>query len=372
MKITKNKSFTTERLHSLDILRGFDMFWITGGVYLFDKLAKFTNWGFLEAFTHQLKHAKWNGFTLYDLIFPLFMFIAGVAIPYALQAKREKGVPKSTLYKKVIRRLVLLVILGFIYNGFLRLNFENMRYASVLGQIGFSYFFASLIFLNIKHMRSLIIWVAGILVGYGIIQLFIPVPGVGAGILTPEGCINGYVDRMLLPGRLHGGSFDPEGILSIISATGITLMGTIAGKILRNNNIDQNRKVIILTLTGVGLFILGLILKNWYPVIKKCWTSTYSLYAGGISFVLLALFYLIVDVWKYKKWGFYFKVIGLNSITIYLGKRIIDFAHTSNYLFGGLSDHLGSFGPVLSSMAYLAVVWIFLYYLYKNKIILRV
>ena len=177
---------------------------------------------------------------------------------------------------------------------------------------------------------------------------------------------------MLLPGRLLDGSFDPEGLLCIISATGITLMGAIAGKILRNRDIDQYRKVIILACTGIGLFILGLILKNWYPVIKKAWTTTFNLYAGGISFVLVAFFYLIADIWKYRKWGFYFKVIGLNSITIYLGVRVIDFRHTSDFLFGGLAKHVGNFGPVLTVIAYLAVVGVLLYYLYKKKIFLRV
>lgn len=370
---TKEKSNpASERLYSLDILRGFDMFWITGGAYLFVELANFTKWGFLEKFSHLLEHVEWAGFAPWDLIFPLFMFIAGVAIPYALIAKHEKGVPKSELYKKVTRRLIYLVVLGFVYNGFLRFEFDSMRYASVLGQIGFAYFFASLIVLNVKRFRSLIIWVAGILAGYAIIQLLIPVPGVGAGVLTPEGVINGYIDRMLLPGRLHGEIFDPEGILCIVSATGITLMGAIAGRILRNGDMGQYRKVIILAVTGLGLLLIGLILKNWYPVIKKAWTTTFNLYAGGISFMLLALFYLIADVWKYRKWGFYFKVIGMNSITIYLGVKVIDFRHTSDFIFGGLAQHLGSFGPVLAVVAYLAVVWLFLYYLYKKKIFLRV
>ncbi|MFC2097030.1 acyltransferase family protein, partial [Bacteroidota bacterium] len=365
MKNTVGNNLISQRLYSLDILRGFDMFWITGGGYLFHELAKLTNWGFLQSFSNQLEHVKWDGFALWDLIFPLFMFISGVAIPYALLQKRENGASKKSLYKKITKRLILLILLGLVYNGFLRLKLDNFRYASVLGQIGFAYFFASLIAINFSRIKSLIMWLFGILAGYTVIQLFIPVPGFGAGVLTPEGCINGYIDRILLPGRLHGGSFDPEGWLCIISATGITLMGAIAGTILRNNKIDQIKKVIILALTGIGLFILGSILKIWYPIIKSAWTTTFNLYAGGISFVLLAVFYLIADVWKYRKWGFYFKVIGLNSITIYIGTQIIDFRHTSRFLLGGLSDKLGDFGNLLSGLAYLAVIWIFLYYLYK-------
>lgn len=372
MKNKTESKNTSQRLYSLDILRGFDMFWITGGAYLIHQLAKFTDWGFFNSFSHQLTHVKWDGFRLWDLVFPLFMFIAGVAIPYALIQKRENGVSKGSLYKKVTKRLIFLILLGFVYNGFLRLNLENFRYASVLGQIGFAYFFASLIMINIKSMKSMLIWLTGILGGYAAIQLLIPVPGFGAGVLTPEGCINGYIDQMFLPGRLYGGTFDPEGLLCIVSATGITLMGAIAGTILRNNNIEQYRKVLILAVSGLVLFFIGLILKNWYPIIKSAWTTTFNLYAGGISFFLLAIFYLIADVWKYRKWGFYFKIIGLNSITIYLGVNIIDFRHTSDYLLGGLAGKLGDFGPVLSVIAGLAVIWLFLYFLYKKKIFLRV
>jgi len=366
------KQVNSQRLFSLDILRGFDMFWITGGAYLITNLAKLTDWGFLNSFANQLTHVKWDGFRLWDLVFPLFMFISGVAIPYALIQKRENGVSKGSLYKKITKRLILLILLGLVYNGFLRLNLENFRYASVLGQIGFAYFFASIIMINIRRLKTMIIWLIGILGAYAAIQLLIPVPGFGAGVLTPEGIINGYIDRLFLPGRLYGGTFDPEGILCIISATGITLMGAIAGTILRNNKIDQYRKVIILALTGLLLFLIGLIIRNWYPIIKSAWTTTFNLYAGGISFFLMAMFYLVADVWKYRKWGFYFKIIGLNSITIYLGANIIDFRHTSNYFLGGLADKLGDFGPVLSALAYLAVIWMFLYYLYKKKIFLRV
>ncbi len=372
MENNKVNQISSQRLYSLDILRGFDMFWITGGAVLFNNLAKLTDWKFLNSFSHQLTHVKWDGFRLWDLIFPLFMFIAGVAIPYALIQKRENGASKKSLYKKITKRLILLVLLGFVYNGFLRFNLENFRYASVLGQIGFAYFFASLIMINSKNLKTMIIWLFGILGGYAAIQLLIPVPGYGPGVLSPEGSINGYIDQLFLPGRLYGGSFDPEGILCIISATGISLMGAIAGTILRNDKIDQYRKVIILASTGIVLFVLGAILRTWYPIIKSAWTTTFNLYAGGISFFLLALVYLIADVWKYRKWGFYFKIIGLNSITIYLGTSIIDFRHTSNYIFGGLADKLGDFGPVLTACAYLAVIWFFLYYLYKKKIFLRV
>jgi len=362
----------SDRLLSLDALRGFTMFWITGGSLLFNELAKLSDWGFLKALSDQLKHAQWQGFIFLDLIFPLFIFITGVAIPFALLAAGKKDVPKSILYKKIIQRTLVLVLLGLLYNGILSFDFKNFRFASVLAQIGIAYFFASVIALNFKKIKLLVIWVTSLLSGYGLIQLFIPVPGFGAGVLTPEGSINGYIDRLLMPGRLYGGSYDPEGWLCIISAIAIALMGVIAGLIISNKTITHIRKVLILSTTGLIMFILGAVINLWYPVIKNIWTSTFNLYAGGISFMILALFYLIIEGWKYNKWCFYFRIIGLNSITIYLGVKILDFKHTSAYLFSGLAGQLGDFGPVFQSIGYLAIIWLFLYFLYKNKIFLRV
>jgi predicted acyltransferase len=227
------KSLRTEpqkRLYSLDALRGFDMFWITGGDELIVAIAGGTWLG------RQMHHADWIGFHFEDLIFPLFMFISGVAISFSVKSKLEKNVPKRKLFQKAFMRLVILVLLGIFYNGTFQNAFAQGRIPSVLGQIAVGYFFAATIVIYFKSFRSRIIWLTGILAGIGILQLLIPVPGVGAGILTPEGCINGYIDRALLSGRLYREMYDPEGILCCISAVSVTLMGTIAGNILRNKN----------------------------------------------------------------------------------------------------------------------------------------
>ena len=214
-KETKKSGVKTERLLSLDALRGFDMFWITGGGTIVSALATWSGAAWLHALNGQFYHAEWVGFRFEDLIFPLFMFISGVAIPFALIAKREQGVPRSSLTKKVFKRAIILVVLGMFYNGVFRNGFEDPRFASVLGQIGLAYLFASLIVLYTKSFRQRLYWLAGILIGYSLIQLLVPVPGFGAGVLTPEGCINGYIDRLFLPGKLHGGLYDPEGCCAL-------------------------------------------------------------------------------------------------------------------------------------------------------------
>ena len=367
------KTIRTEpekRLYSLDALRGFDMFWITGGGGLAIILLQMTGAGWLE---HQMHHVDWAGFQFEDLIFPLFMFIAGVAIPFSVKGKLEKNVPKRKLFWKVFQRMVVLILLGILYNGTFRRGFgDDGRIASVLGQIGIGYFFAAVIVIYFESFRSRLIWLGGILVGIGIVQLLIPVPGFGAGVLTPEGCINGYLDRLFLPGRLHGGTYDPEGILCSLSATGITLMGTIAGNILRKKKTTDWQKIGYLTAAGAGLIILALVISPLYPIIKKCWTSTFNLLTGGISFLLIAFFYMVIDHWGFRKWAFYFRIIGMNSIFVYLFTRIVDVKTVTEFFLGWLALPLGETGTLLLSVGGLAIVWLLLYYMYKKKIFLRV
>jgi predicted acyltransferase len=371
------KSKTVERLVSLDVLRGFDMFWIIGGGSLLVALSETTQWGWLQIIAEQMHHVKWEGFHFEDLIFPLFMFISGVAIPYAITSKVEKGIARRDLLKTIIKRGLILVLFGILYNGVLqnRETLQNglpgIRIASVLGQIGLGYLFAATIVLYTKSLRSRSIWLGGILAGIAILQLAVPVPGHGAGLLDPEWGINAWIDRLLLPGRLHGKTFDPEGLLCIVSAISVTLMGAVAGHVLRDGNPASARKSGILAVTGIALIVLALILSPFYPIIKAAWTVPFNLLTGGISFVLLSLFYFMIDV---KKWtggivSLFFKVIGMNSITIYMATRIINFGTIAGFFLGWLAAPWGEWIIILGAVT---VEWLLLYYLYRNKIFLRV
>lgn len=360
-----------ERLLSLDALRGFDMLWITGGGWLITVLAQKTDAGWLKVLAEQMEHVPWEGFHFEDLIFPLFMFISGIAIPFAMLSKLEKKVPKSELAKKALRRGITLMILGWVYNGVFTNGFENPRFASVLGQIGMAYFFASLIIIYSKTFKQTLYWLGGILLTIAAIQLLIPVPGIGAGVLTPEGCINGYIDRALLPGRLYGGSFDPEGLLCIVSAITVTLMGTVAGHILRNRKTKDAEKLKTLTLVGASSIVAALLLSTFYPIIKACWTGSFNILTSGIGFLLIALFYWIIDVKGWKKWSFFFRVIGMNSIFIYLLYDLADPGRISKFIFGW-TVLLGDFGEILSIIGSIMLVWSLLYYMYKKGIFLRV
>ena len=381
-----------ERILSLDILRGFDMFWITGGEGIIHTLAVATGWQFFRVFSAELEHVKWQGFHFYDLIFPLFLFIMGATIPYALISKLEKGTPRAALYKKVITRFAILFVFGLIYNQKWITDWAHPRVGSVLGQIAFGYLFASLIALHSAKLRSILLWLAGVLGVNAMIQFLVPVPGFGAGVFTPQGSVNYYVDRLFMPGSFlyyitpDGTTYNldqirpsnafpmygVEGFVDWFSVIIIVLMGVSAGMILRNQKLSQQRRVGIFLVTGLGCLLSALILKPWYPIIKLLQTDTFYLFAGGICFILLALFYLVIDVWKFQKWGFFFKVIGMNAITVYLGFQLIDVDHTSTVLVGGLAKYLGAYGPVIISVVTVALVWLSLYGLYRKKIFLRV
>jgi len=367
------RTTTKERLQSLDTLRGFDMAMLVGGAGILIALSKLTGWGWMEAIETQMHHVKWEGFRFYDLIFPLFMFISGVAIPYAINSKVEKGVAKSVLFRKIFIRLLALIGFGFLYNGLLSRGFTNFRYVSVLSQIGFGYFFAALISLYSKSIKGVIYWLLGIMGGVAVLQLFVPVPGYGAGTFEPGTSINAWLDQLLIPGRLHGEVFDPEGVLCIVSAVTITMMGALAGYLIRSGKSEPAKKALYIAIAGVLAIAISLGLEPVYPVIKSMWTVSYVLRAAGVSALLLASFYYVIDVRGSKSWTLFFRVFGMNSITIYMADRIIDFHGISRFFLNWTSVHINEqWGALFIACGVLILQWALMLFLYRRKIFLRV
>lgn len=364
----------TERLESLDVLRGFDMFWIIGGGVLIVALAKSTGWVWLQAVAEQMSHVKWVGFHFYDLIFPLFMFVSGVAIPYAINSKVGNGTKRNLLFRKILKRAVILILLGILYNGALQTGFKDARFTSVLAQIGIGYFIAATINLYTKSFSARIVWLVVILGINAVLQLAVPAPGIGAGSFDPALGINAWVDQLMLPGRLHYGTYDPQGIICMISASSVTLMGSLAGSVLKYGSGATARKALILSITGFVLILLALLLSPVYPIIKNAATVPFNFLTSGISFMLLALFYFVIDVKKWTKgiisykWMF-FKVIGMNSILIYMISHIMNFYKLSGFFTGWLAI---PFGDWINIIGGIAIEWLILYYLYKKGIFLKV
>jgi predicted acyltransferase len=371
--LEKPEQTRAERLTSIDALRGFDMFWIVGGDDIARALAKW--WGTPESKSlgEQFEHVAWEGFRFYDLIFPLFLFTVGVVLPFSLRKYQSGDQPKAGAFGRLARRVVLLFLLGLIYNNLLRFDFANLRVTGVLQRIAICYGIAAVIFLLTKARTQAILFVA-ILLGYWAILMYVPSPESTAGDLSIEKNLAGYLDRHYLPGKINKGYYgfgDNEGLLSTIPAVATALLGVLAGQWLLSG---QGRWIKALGLAVAGLACLGLgtLWAREFPIIKILWTSTYVLIAGGWSLLLLALFYTIIDVLKLRAWAFFFVVIGVNAITIYIASRIIPFDDIARFFLGGVVRYSGSFGPVVVPIGTLVLEWLFLLHLYRNKIFLRV
>jgi predicted acyltransferase len=362
-----------QRLYSLDALRGFDMFWIMGAEEIFHTLAKATGSPFWGAIANQFTHPDWNGFHFYDLIFPLFLFMAGVATPYSVGRDLEKGKTKQQLVLRVMRRAFILVLLGIVVNNGLKiLPFSQIRFASVLGRIGLAYMFANIIYLYSKT-RTQIIWFFGLIIGYWLLLKFNSAPGFPRGDLTMEGNFASYIDRIIVPGKLYLGIHDPEGFVSLIPAISTGILGILAGNLLKTGQGTGEKKVMQLLITGVIFLALAQLWNLDFPINKNLWTSSFVLNVGGISLILLGIFYYIIDVKGYKKWAFFFRVIGMNSILIYISGHFINWDYTNNGFFEWLGQLIGDpFNAVILAITYVLIKWAFLYFMYKKNVFLRV
>lgn len=360
------------RLMSLDALRGFDMLWISSGDTLIHALKDFLGWGWLIWFSSQLEHVEWNGFHFYDLIFPLFLFLSGVTMPFSFGRQLEKGISKGKIIKKVLIRSITLVVFGVIYNGLWNWHFSQIRFASVLGQIGIAYFFAALIFLN-TNWKQQIYWVVGILLCYWAIQVLIPVPGYGAGVLTLEGSINGYIDRMFMPGKLYLVVHDPEGWLVKIPATATALLGGLTGYFIKSEFLNKKKKALTLFIAAIVFLGISLIYNLVLPINKNLWTSSFVLHTAGWSILLLSIFYFIIDVMNYRRWAFFFIVIGMNSITIYMLNSLFNFDLPVKHMFGGFIAFFDKgLQAIILPLLVIIFEWLILYFFYKKKIFLKV
>ncbi len=358
------------RVVSIDALRGFDMFWIIGGAGVCRAFIEFADTPWLSPLAAQLRHTQWHGFTFYDLIFPLFLFIVGLSMPFAISRRLQRGDNRGQLYTHIIKRFLTLLLLGFIYNNLLDFDFSHFRYTGVLHRIAFCYLLAALIVMN-SAPRAQAIWAGAILLGHWAVMTLVPVPGFGAGVLTPEGNLAGYLDRLLLPGSFCCYQFgDNEGILTTIPAVATTLIGVLAGHWLRTGH-GGREKAFWLMAAGAVSLVVSLVWHLAFPINKLLWTSSYVLHAGGWSLLLIAAFYWIIDVKGYKGWTLFFVVIGLNPITIYVLQSQFDFGIISAIFTRGFIGQLGTFGPVVNSIGFLAASWLLLYFLYRKKIFLK-
>jgi predicted acyltransferase len=321
----------------------------------------------------QFEHVSWDGFRFYDLIFPLFLFLVGAVLPFSLGKRLDRGAARGELYGRILRRMALLVLLGLVANGMLRLEWP-FRLAGVLQRIGICYGLAALIYLN-TGVKGRVAALAAILAGYWALLTYVGNAEVRAGDLTMEGNLAGWIDRHYLPGKIlkpYYGYGDNEGLLSTIPAVGTTLLGALAGDWLRSRR-GEWTKAVGLLLAGSACLLAGTFWGRSFPVIKNLWTSSFVLLAGGWSLLLLSGFYTVIDVLNVRGWAFPFVVIGSNAITIYIAQRFINFEHMARFFFGGVMMHAGeTYAPIILTAGMLLCEWLFLLFLYRHRIFLRV
>lgn len=422
------------RLMSLDALRGFDMFWIIGADSLVYALSKLSQNPATKFLAEQLDHAEWAGFRFYDLIFPLFVFMVGASIVFSLtKIITESG--RAGAIHRVLKRGVLLFLIGLIYSGGFTNPWPDLRLMGVLNRIALAYTGAGLLFICFKP-RALAGICAGLLVGYWALLTLVPIRDIqleksnlaalaekagdtklaasfrdaGPGSTVNPSAIKaspvwtathqmyaattnrvtgkfekGYnvanhFDFEHLPGKKWDLFWDPEGILSTIPAVATCLLGVFAGLVLQSAKFSNDKKLLWLLGAGVAAVATGWLWGLQFPVIKKIWTSSYVLVAGGYSALLLGAFYLVVDVWKYQKWCQPFVWMGMNAITIYMVKNFLGgtFSRLAARLVGGdikayLDDHVAKgFGDLLIAVVGLLIAFWIVRFLYQKKIFLRV
>jgi len=371
MKTPDVSSGPATRLLSLDALRGVDMFWLTGGVGILVALARGTgNEAFQAYATRITNHVPWDGFVLHDLILPLFFFIVGAAMPLSFGKRLARGDSKRQLYAHVFLRTFLLILLGLMAQGhLLAYDLSKLKILySVLESLALAYLLAAVVILNFGVLGQAIA-VVGLLLGYWAVVAWVPVPGYGAGVLTPEGNLVGYVDKTVL-GHFYAG----EGwgrIVSTPTASCLLLFGALACHWLRSNR-SQAVKALGLLLAGAAGIALALAWSPWLPINKPLKTSSFVLYSVGWSLLLWGLFYLVIDVWGWRKWTFPFVVVGMNSIAVYMATILFDFGLIGDIFVGGLRPWLGVWWPLVHQVARYTVVWLILYWMYRTKSFVKV
>lgn len=315
--MTRDAASPSPRLISLDAFRGATI----AGMLLVN------NPGAWSDVYPPLRHAPWHGWTATDLVFPCFLWIVGVSMTLSFARRVETGADRRQLMAHVWRRAAIIFALGMLLATFPfgllpahQLSLGTLRIPGVLQRIAVCYLAASAIFLR-TSWRGQAAWAAGLLAGYWAMLTLIPVPGYGAGQLEAIGSLPWWVDSHVLAGHTWSGApapgFDPEGILSTLPAIASTLLGALAGHLLRRPD-PGPVKAVRLGVLGLGLLLAGLVMNHWMPINKNLWTSSFAVFMAGWASLLCAGFYWVIDVRGYRRWASPFVIYGMNAIVMFV------------------------------------------------------
>jgi predicted acyltransferase len=363
----------TDRLMSLDALRGFDMFWIIGGYWIVQGLGKgLQNEWFTSYIIPQIDHTPWVGFTAWDLIMPLFLFMVGTAMPFSFAKRLARGDSKGRLYLHILYRVVILWILGMIAQGRL-LEYELPKlqlYSNTLQAIAAGYLIASILVLNLS-LRWQGLATAGLLLLYWGLLALVPVPGQTGGHFGQQDNLAICIDKLIL-GPFKDQTNPPyTWILSSMTFAASVMMGVFAGQLLRSD-LGKLRKLLILFASGVACLAVGWAWGLVFPIIKHIWTSSMVLYAGGWSLLLLSVFYLVIDVLHLRRWSVFFTVIGMNAIAVYMAAHVFDFRNLGDIFVRGMAKWTGGWHDFVRAVAGFVVLWLILFYMYRKRTFIKI
>ena len=370
------RTLNSGRLVSLDALRGFDMFFITGGSALLAAIGTMLTGDANCWLAVQMRHVPWAGLRIFDLIFPLFLFITGVTFPFSTAARLARGESKAQIARNIVRRALTLVVLGALYERIQDWDWAHFRVWSVIGRIGLVWGAAAFISLFCRLRTAVAVTVLTLLGWWALLRL-VPAPGAAAGadpLAGPEACLACWVDARVLTTahRFEGG-------LATLAMLPTAFFGIWTGAFLRlvRDGLTPAKKVVVMLAVATAMIVLGVAwsLPSWgMPVVKNIWSGSYALVAGGLSLAALSLFYWLIDVRGHRSWCFYFQVIGVNAIAIYFASRFVPFRNIGLFFLGGLvkvfsfpgwDAFVGAFGRC-------AAGWLFLWFLYRHKVFFKV
>ena len=393
-----NPAMPVSRVASVDVYRGFVMLLMMAEVIslsgISNALPDSSFWGFM-AFSQS--HVEWTWLSLHDMIQPSFTFLVGVVLPYSIMRRRNKGASVGNLLLHTLKRSLILIFLGI----FLRSTNSdqiNFTFEDTLTQIGLGYTFLVLLALYSKRVQVIALII--ILVGYFLAFAFYPLPGpdfnyAAAGVKAGwEHNLDGFVAHwnkntnfawafdnwfMNLFPREKEFQFNRGGYstLSFIPTLGTMILGLLAGNIM-NSSIAQVRKIKLFIIAGVALIAFGIFLHvtGTNPIVKRIWTPAWTVFSGGICFLFLAFFYGVIDIADKKKWSFFLKVVGMNSIAAYCiaDGGIRDIINQSLYFLLGqnFDKGFGPYAPLVTGGLVLFFMWLILYWMYKKKIFIKI
>ena len=358
-----NTPFTSQRLASLDILRGFDLFLLVFFQPVLYSLGQQIDTPWMNAILYQFDHEVWEGFRFWDLVMPLFLFMAGTSMPFSF-AKYKDNPDKTAIYRKVIKRFVLLFLFGMIVQGnLLGLNPEQFYYYNnTLQSIAAGYLIAAVLLLHCS-VRTQLITTFLLLIIYAI-------PFMYTGDYTLEGNFAYKVDEFIL--GTNRGDTSYTWVWSSLTFGVTVMLGTFAGRIMKNGNKERKKVVIKLCLIGLALVLAGFVWSWNMPIIKRIWSGSMTLLSGGYCFILMGIFYYWIDYKGHIRGLNWLKIYGMNSITAYILGESVNFRSIAQSVSYGLSPYLGDFYPSWITFCNFLILFFILRWMYHHKVFLKI